>query len=63
MMPNVKGITGGGKDMLSGLEGRASVFGLNETDYTKVDPSQNPITTFDVVENDDGSLDLKRFGG
>ena len=49
--------------MLSGLEGRASVFGLNETDYTKVDPSQNPITTFDVVENDDGSLDLKRFGG
>ena len=62
-MPRVKGFTGSGADLLSGLEGRAAVFDLAGTDYQSGDPSDLTIPTFDIVKNDQGLLDLKRFGG
>ena len=62
-MPRIKGFTGSGADLIKGLEGRAAVFDLGGTDYQSGDPSNLTIPTFDIVKNDQGLLDLKRFGG
>ena len=39
------------------------MFDLVGTDYQSGDPSDLTIPTFDIVKNDQGLLDLKRFGG
>ena len=62
-MPRIKGFTGSGADLIKGLEGRAAVFDIAGTDYQSKDPSDLTIPTFDIVKNDQGLLDLKRFGG